>query len=327
MGTVSPELVWHADEAELLRLIDSEVFLQGQPKRIGFYAPSFAGYSTRHFSSALNLFPTFSVTGEACALDCGHCGRKVLKTMAPTNTPSGLFEAARNLKRKGGLGCLVSGGCLSNGSVPLENFAPTLARMKKELGLTVMVHTGIIDLNTVDALKKAEIDAALIDIIGSDNTLGQICGTDISTSDYERSMEAMSNAGLNFVPHVIVGLENGKIAGEFHALEMISKFHPSALVVIAFMPIRGTRMANVKPPEPVDIVRVFGTARLMFPTIQISLGCMRPKGKNRVQTDVLALKAGADAIAFPSKEAIEFAEEHGFSILFSPYCCAQISRL
>jgi hypothetical protein len=246
--------------------------------------------------------------------------------MAPTYTPSRLFEAAENLKKKGGLGCLVSGGCLSNGSVPLEGFVSTLARIKKCLGLTVMVHTGIVDLKTAEALKKAEIDVALIDIIGSDRTIGQICSPEISTRDYERSLAALSKTGLNFVPHVIVGLEDGKLNGEFQALRMISRFHPSALVIIAFMPIRGTSMAGVQPPEPHDIAKVIATARLMFPKVQLTLGCMRPKGKNRSQTDVLSLKAGVDAIAFPSEETIEFAEENGFSFSFSPFCCAKICQ-
>jgi len=325
MGTVSPELVWRADKTSLLRLIDSEFFRQEQ-KRISFYAPSFANYRTRHFSSSPNLFPTFSVTGNACALDCKHCCRKVLETMVATDTPSKLFEAARNLNEKGGVGCLVSGGCLSNGSVPLQNFASTLARIKKELDLTVMVHTGIIDLNTAKALGEAKIDIALIDIVGSDKTIRQICNADISTEDYEKSLEALNTAGLDFVPHVIVGLENGKLGGEFQALKMISKFSPSAIVIIAFMPIKGTDMAGAPPPEPYDIARVIATARLMFPKTRLALGCMRPKGRNRGQTDIIALKAGINAIAFPSEEAIEFAEENRYQVSFSPYCCAQIHQ-
>ena len=41
------------------------------------------------------------------------------------------------------------------------------------------------------------------------------------------------------------------------------------------------------------------------------MGCMRPKGSMRGETDVLALKAGVDAIAFPSEEAVKYAAKHG----------------
>jgi uncharacterized radical SAM superfamily protein len=129
---------------------------------------------------------------------------------------------------------------------------------------------------------------------------------------------------LPFVPHVIVGLHYGKLKGELHALQMISRYKPSALVIIAFMPIHGTAMAQVEPPKPLDIARVLAAARVMFPKTPLALGCMRPKGKHRAETDVLAVKAGVDAIAFPAEEAIKFAEKQGFKISFSSYCCSQI---
>jgi hypothetical protein len=62
----------------------------------------------------------------------------------------------------------------------------------------------------------------------------------------------------------------------------------------------------------------------MFPETALVLGCMRPKGSNRQETDVLVLKAGVDAIAFPSEEAIKYAQDMGCEIEFSSYCCAQI---
>jgi uncharacterized radical SAM superfamily protein len=51
---------------------------------------------------------------------------------------------------------------------------------------------------------------------------------------------------------------------------------------------------------------------------------MRPKGAMRGETDVLALKAGVDAIAFPSEQAIEYAKGKGYGTAFSSYCCAQM---
>jgi len=173
-------------------------------------------------------------------------------------------------------------------------------------------------------LKEAGVDAALIDIIGSDETIKEIYNLNITTMDYENSLKALSEAGIAFVPHVIVGLHYGRLKGELHALEVISKYKPSAVVIIAFMPIRGTEMEKVEPPKPIDIARVIATARLIFPKTPIVLGCMRPKGRHRTETDVLALKAGVNAIAFPTEEAIKFAESQGNKIFFSSFCCSQI---
>jgi lipoyl synthase len=98
---------------------------------------------------------------------------------------------------------------------------------------------------------------------------------------------------------------------------------PSALVIIAFMPIHETAMAKTLPPKPTDIAKVALTARQMFPETPLILGCMRPKGTLRGETDVLALKAGVDALAFPSEEAIKHVQNNGYPS-FSSYCCAQM---
>ncbi len=323
MPIITPEAIWSLNEAELRTLLDSEI-LKPIKNTIRFYAPSFTYYKTKHYCSSTNAFPTISVTGNVCSLNCKHCAGKVLETMHSAVTPERLFELGLKLKKNGAKGCLVSGGCLPDGSVPLDDFVPVLGRFKRELGLTVFVHTGIIKQDTAVALKDADIDAALIDVIGSAETIGKIYNLKVTIQDYASSLKVLQEAKLKIVPHVIVGLNDGKLDGENQALKMIQEIKPSALVIIAFMPIHGTAMAKIPPPKPIDISKVTALARLMFQEIPLVLGCMRPKGKSRGETDVLALKAGVDAIAFPSEEGVEYAKSKGYNTDFSSYCCAQM---
>jgi uncharacterized radical SAM superfamily protein len=323
MIKLSPETVWQMSEAELSNILDENRHaLQG--KKIYFYAPSFMYYKTGYYHSLPTCFPTISVTGKSCALKCKHCGGKVLETMYPATTPERLFELCRQLKQEGAVGCLISGGCLPDGSVPLKGFIEVIERVKREFELTVFVHTGIIDFETAWALKRAGVDTALIDVIGLDETIKEIYNLNMKVEDYRSSLKALKKAQIPFVPHVIVGLHYGKLKGEPKALEMIAETKPSALVIIAFMPIHRTEMANVEPPKPLDIARVLLAARLMFPKTPLVLGCMRPKGRHRVETDTLSLKAGVDAVAFPTEEAIKFAESQNCKISFSSFCCSQI---
>lgn len=322
MTELSVENIWGLSEKEFLAMLDSGRLVSAR-RRITFYTPTFAYHKTQ-VGCSHPKFPTISVTGKGCALGCKHCGGRVLETMEPAETPEKLFSLAKKLKREGAVGCLVSGGCLPDGSVPLEDFIPIFGRMKRDLGLTVTVHTGIVSSKTAKALKEAGVDAALIDVVGADDTLRHVFNLDVTTGYYEDSLRSLSAAGLRFVPHVIVGLENGKLHGELEALGMIRRYEPSALVVIAFMPIRGTEMENVKPTPPADIARVVSAVRRMFPGTPLALGCMRPKGRHRAETDVLALQAGVDAVAFPTEEAVRYAESKGMEIAFSPYCCSQI---
>ncbi|MFZ0966208.1 MAG: radical SAM protein, partial [Candidatus Bathyarchaeia archaeon] len=187
MTQLSPETVWHMDEKELTNLLDTGK-LVSKSKKIHFYAPSFMYYKTNYYCSSQNDFPTISLTGKGCALNCKHCGGKVLETMYPATAPEKLFDLCAQLKRKGALGCLISGGCLPNGSVPLEKFVNMIEKVKRELGLTVFVHTGIIDFDTAKKLGNAGLDAALIDIIGSDETIGEIYNLNVTVEDYEHSL-------------------------------------------------------------------------------------------------------------------------------------------
>jgi uncharacterized radical SAM superfamily protein len=316
----------HANDEELKKSLSTarSISWKNFGKKIRFYAPSFIHYKTSHFHSVPDAFPTVSITGSSCALKCQHCGGKVLNTMISAPTPEELVNVCVGLQEKGALGCLISGGCLPDGSIPFNKFIDAIARVKQGTGLTVIVHTGVIDLSTATRLRKAGIDAALIDVIGSDETIREIYQLDVKVDDYRSSLEALRKVGIPTVPHVLVGLHYGKIKGEFQALKIISEYTPSAVIIIALMPIRGTPMENLDPPTPENITNVLITARLMMPKTPIVLGCMRPKGEHRIRTDALALEAGVNAIAFPTEEAIHLAESMGLEITFSSLCCSQV---
>ena len=323
MSNLDAETIWRMPKKELVSLIERGYF-PNRTGKIRFYAPSFVYYKSKYFRSSPNAFPSISITGSSCALKCKHCNGKVLDTMVPALTPEQLFDVCAKLKNNGAVGCLISGGCLPDGSVPIDEFVDAIAKIKKKLGLTVVTHTGVIDYSTAKKLKEAGVDAALIDIIGSDETIREVYRLDVSVEDYDRSLRAFHKSGIPFVPHVLVGLHYGEMRGELEALKMISRYSPSAVISIAFMPIRGTPMEKVIPPEPEDIARILVSARLLMPKTPIVLGCMRPKGEHRINTDMLAVRAGVNGIAFPVEEAIRLAESMNLETSFSSLCCSQI---
>jgi uncharacterized radical SAM superfamily protein len=318
--------ILNASKRELENLAEAsrEISWKFFGKQIRFYAPSFVHYESSEFRSSPIAFPSISITGKFCALRCKHCLGKILETMIPVTSPDSLINTCKQLNEKGSVGCLVSGGCLPDGSIPLDRFADAIAQVKRDSDLTIVVHTGIISDSTARKLKTAGIDAALIDIIGSNETIREIYNLNARVEDYDKSLKALNNSGIPLVPHVLVGLHYGTLKGELQSLEMISKYDPAAVIIIVLMPIRGTPMEDIAPPTPEDIAKVLVTARLMMPTTPLVLGCARPVGRHRTLTDVLAVKAGVNAIAFPAEEAIEFAKTMELTVTFSPICCSQI---
>jgi uncharacterized radical SAM superfamily protein len=318
--------LWQADEHSIMQALTEarEISWANFGKAIRFYAPSFMYYKNKQFCSSPNMFPSISITGSFCALRCKHCGGKVLSTMLPALTPEALIDVCTRIKENGGVGCLISGGCLPDGSVPLDKYVNAIAEVKATLGLTVVVHTGVVDVALASRLAKAGIDAALIDIIGSDETIREIYQLQVTVSDYDKSLRILHDSGIPLVPHVLVGLHYGELKGEYEALKMIAKYSPSAVIVIALMPIHCTSMETATPPSPIEIARVMTLTRFMMPKTPLVLGCMRPKGKHRLETDLLAVKAGVNAIAFPAEEAIHEAELMRMETSFSSLCCSQV---
>ena len=326
MTRLDAEEIWQMPKEQLLLLLENGAF-SNKNQTIRFFAPSFVRYKNKFFRSSPNRFPSISVTGSSCALNCKHCNKKVLETMTHALNPTELFEVCKTLKTKGAQGCLISGGCGPDGSVPLINFVNTFKLIKTELNLTLALHTGLVDFSVANQLKNAGVASVLIDVIGSDETVKEIYNLDVTLDAYEKSLKALHDSKIPFIPHVLVGLHFGQLKGEFEALKTIAKYSPSAVIIIAFMPIRGTPMENVEPPEPIDIIRILVCARLLMPNVSVVLGCMRPKGEHRKQTDVFAIKAGVDAIAFPVEEAIQTAQSMNLEMSFSSVCCSQIYEL
>ncbi len=211
---------------------------------------------------------------------------------------------------------------MGNGRVPIDRFLPIIGEIKRRLGLKIVVHTGLLEKSTVERMKEEGVDAVSVDIIGSTETSREVYHLNATMEDYEKTLQVLEDSGIPFTPHVLVGLHHGRILGEINALKMISRHNPSALIIIGFFPIKDTLMHNTRPPSPQDIIRIIIEGRSMMPKTPIILGCARPKGTHRDLTDVLAVEAGINAIAFPSSDAISRAEDLGLETIFFPTCCS-----
>ncbi len=294
---------------------------------IYFSMPGMVHFDTPFYKATDPLrFPAISVTGDSCHLKCEHCKGKLLETMIPATTPQQLLDVCVKIKAKGGTGCLISGGSLKDGSVPLTNFIPYIRRIKRELGLTVVVHTGLIYPKLAEELAQAEIDAAMIDIIGSNETIRSIYHLDVTTDAFDYSLTLLEKNHIPIVPHIVVGIHYGRLKGEGDALKIVSNHHPAAVIIVAFKPLEFTSMENFTPSSPMDIARVILASRLMMADTPILLGCARPLGEHKSETDILAIKAGVNGIAYPSEAGYNYARKIGLHVRFSEECCALMYR-
>lgn len=293
---------------------------------IHFYMPGMVHFDTSFYRAVDPLrFPAISVTQSQCALRCEHCTGRLLEPMIPLTTPEQLLDICQKIKNAGGRGCLISGGSLSDGSVPLESFIPYIKRIKTEMGLHVVVHTGIVYPKLAEALGNAGIDAAMIDIIGSDETIQNVYHLNLTRDAFDTSLSLLEQNHIPIVPHIVVGIHYGQLKGEEHAIRIVAHHDPAAVVIVALTPLEKTPMESVTPPSPQDIARVTLATRLLLRDTPLLLGCARPLGEHKDETDILAIKAGVNGIAYPSEAGYNYAQKRGLTIRFSEECCSLIT--
>jgi len=288
---------------------------------IHFYAPGLKRYRTREYGGQEpERFVSISVTGTRCALACDHCNSRVLEGMRPLEGAS-LYGLCAELADRGARGVLVSGGCDRRGRVPLLRHVPDLVRARRELGLTVRVHPGLPDEETAAALGEVDLDGAMLDVIGAEETIREVYHLDVPVAEYERAMERLERYAVPLVPHVILGLHRGRMLGEWRALELIARRRPKLLVLVILMPLYGTAMAGIAPPPLDQIGRFFQDAREALPETPISLGCARPIGPVKHEIDRLAVDAGFSGIAYPAEGIVAYARSRGLRPEFHDACC------
>lgn len=244
--------------------------------------------------------------------------------MEPTLTPDALFNRCAEVKELGGEGVLISGGSNSMGHVPLVGFTDAIARVKAELGLQVVVHTGLVDEETAGQLADAQIDAAMLDIIGDNEVSSRVYHIEDGPAKMRSSLRILEAAGIPTVPHILVGLNYGQLGGELEALQIIAEVSPAGVVIIVLSPIPKTPMATVAPPRPIDVGRVMTIARLGFGDTPLLLGCARPKGEHKKESDKLAIDCGANGIALISQDGVDHARNKGLNPIFVDVCCSLI---
>jgi uncharacterized radical SAM superfamily protein len=299
------------------------------PPDVFFFAPTLKRYESKEFSNSTNpIFVPISLTGSYCALNCKHCGGKLLETMYHAYSNEELYSLVQKLSKKGLEGLLITGGSCVDGTVPMKPFFPPLRRIKEEMGIKLAAHTGLVNRETAVQMRNI-FDVAMMDIIGRKETIKEIYNLNNSPEDFYSSIEYLLEQGISVVPHVVLGLHYGKILGEFEAIKRLSSYKLSSLVLVIIEELKGTvfEKMKIKPPSLDSIREIFIFTRESFPKTPILIGCARPCGEMEKKIDLLAIRSGFNGIAYPSEDAMTYSKKIGLNLRFSEFCCSFLFEL
>lgn len=293
-------------------------------REIRFSTPTFKTYSSCELSGCgKNSFPAFSVTAGGCALMCDHCQAKILEPMIPATNPEMLDRKVRDLIAAQELqGFLLSGGSTRRNEIRYERFFPVIERLKRDHPqLKIAIHSALLDEPRARGMAAAGVDTAMMDVIGSNETIREVYHLDRPVEDFEATLAALCATSMEVVPHIVIGLHYGRIVGEANALDIVNRHRIQSLVLVVVMPFYA-KPGTFVTPETKEVGRVFLEARRRILDRQVLLGCARPPGMHRRVTDAYAVMAGLDGIAFPADGTLAVANAIGRAAVQEHACCS-----
>lgn len=297
---------------------------QALKRPIRFSTPTFKDYTSSEMKGcSKNSFPAFSITAGGCALMCDHCQAKILEPMIPATSPDMLEQKVRDLVLMQDLqGFLLSGGSNRRNEIAYERYYPSVEKLKREFPhLKIAIHSALLDETRAKRMESAGVDTAMMDVIGSNETIRDVYKLERPVEDFEATLAALCSTNMEIVPHIVIGLHYGKILGEAEALDICSRHDIHALVLVVIMPFYA-KPGTFETPKSADVGRIFMEARQRLADRQVLLGCARPPGMARREIDAYAVMAGLDGIAFPADGMAAVAETIGRPFHQEHACCS-----
>ncbi len=251
----------------------------------------------------VQLCQLLSVKTGGCSEDCGYCPQAARYNTGVDATPLLPVDevlAEAKAAREAGASRFCMGAAwrqVKNG----KSFDQVLDMVRgvKELGMEACCTLGMLDADQAARLAEAGLTAYNHNLDTSPEHYGDV----ISTRTYQdrlNTLEHVRGAGIRVCSGGIVGLGE-TVDDRCGLLQALANqpAHPESVPINALVAVQGTPMAEHKPVDPLVMVRMVATARLLMPYAKVRLSAGRMQMTDEAQ--LLCFMAGANSIFFGEK--------------------------
>jgi biotin synthase len=171
-----------------------------------------------------------------------------------------------------------------------------MVRGVRALGLEACVTAGMLSDRQAQRLAEAGLSSYNHNLDTSPEHYGQI----ISTRTYEERLETLRRvrqAGISLCCGGIIGLGES-LRDRASLLRVLASLdpHPESVPINALVAVEGTSLQEQPPVDPLELVRMVATARIVMPSSRVRLSAGREGLSREVQ--ILCLLAGADSMFY-----------------------------
>jgi biotin synthase len=261
-----------------------------------------AEHLAHHAPSEVQLCTLLSVKTGGCPEDCAYCPQSKHHKAAPSEKMLDLDEvraAAGRAKDSGATRfCMGAAWREVKDGDAFERVLEMIRAVKSE-GLETCVTLGMLNAEQARRLKQAGLDAYNHNLDTSRDFYRSI----ITTRSFEERMSTLHNvrqAGITVCSGGIIGMGEG-VDDRCAMLIELTRLdpHPESVPVNALVRVPGTPLESLPPIDPLELVRMVATARILMPRSKVRLSAGRSELGREAQ--LLCMYAGANSIFYGDK--------------------------
>jgi biotin synthase len=251
----------------------------------------------------VQLCSLLSIKTGGCPEDCGYCpqsahyktGVKAEKLM-PVDE---VLKAAAEAREAGASRFCMGAAWREVKDGPQFDSVLQMVKGVKALGMEACCTLGMITEPQAKALKQAGLTAYNHNLDTSEAAYGDI----ISTRTYQERLDTLArvrDAGISVCSGGIIGLGES-VDDRCGMLVTLANqpSHPESVPINALVPVKGTPLESQPPVNPLEMVRMIATARILMPAAMVRLSAGRLSLSQEAQ--LLCMLAGANSIFFGEK--------------------------
>ena len=248
----------------------------------------------------VQLASLLSVKTGGCEEDCAYCPQSLHNSSDLSGRPElevePVLARARSAKQAG-----ADRFCMGWAWREIRDGAPfeamlAMVRGVRGLGLEACVTAGMLSDSQAARLAEAGLSAYNHNLDTSPEHYGRI----ITTRTYQERLETLQRvrtAGISICCGGIIGMGETQTdrAGLLEVLANLDP-HPESVPINALVAVEGTPLEELPPVDPLELVRMVATARILMPSARVRLSAGREQLGREAQ--ILCLLAGADSIFY-----------------------------
>lgn len=247
---------------------------------------------------AVQLCTLCNIKAGACPEDCGYCSQSVHNNSGlkpePLMDVDAVMEEARAAKANGSTRFCMGAAWREVKDGPQFERVLSMVEQVAALEMEVCCTLGMLQPHQAQRLKAAGLTAYNHNLDTSPEYYSKV----ITTRTYRDrldTIQAVSDAGISVCCGGILGMGES-VQDRLDLLATLADLQPTpeSIPINCLMPMPGTPLADVPELDPLELVRMVATTRILFPHATVRLSAGRVRMSDELQA--LCLIAGANSI-------------------------------